>query len=515
MTPPPRPPGKRFVLALFAAAFALYAAGFAWPPLGDDRFYVVGQSFLRDPRGLAALLTPRFFFQVLPVANSWRPVWLASVLVDRALLGASFAALRASSAFWHAAGAAALAALCFELTADAAVAAAAGFLFVAHPVHAEVVRVVTYRSDALAFAFGAAALLLHVRAWRSARPGLARAASLALFAAALLSKESAAAVPLLLPVVDSLCPAAPAWRRRARAYGAFALVLLGYLYFRAPRAGYESSDGADAFTALQARAPGFFAPVSQPNPRYPNFLTGDGRRRDPRPWSRALADPWTRARTLLAVQGSSLRRLLWPQPLQGDYAPRPSGSWREPDTAAALAAWLLLAAGAFFWRRRNPLLTAGLLWIPAALVPVSGIVMMRNLTADRYLYFSSAGACLALAALVAAPPTRGPHARRAAQILCGFVAVFWALLGLRRAPDFRSDEAYFAATVAVDPDVPRARFNLGLSEWRDGRLDAADEDLRAALRLWPQSGRVREGYADFLRFRGLDAQAAAVRNEAP
>ncbi|NNN06571.1 MAG: tetratricopeptide repeat protein, partial [Elusimicrobia bacterium] len=165
--------------------------------------------------------------------------------------------------------------------------------------------------------------------------------------------------------------------------------------------------------------------------------------------------------------------------------------------------------------RRAPLLSAGLLWIPAALVPVSGIVVMRNLTADRYLYFASAGVCLALSALAAAPFGRTPRARRAALILCGAVAAAWIELGQLRLPVFRSDEAYFAATVAADPDVPRARCNLGLAEWRDGNLDAAENDLRAAQRLWPESRRVREDLAALLQSRGRADQARALLDAAP
>jgi hypothetical protein len=515
-TPSPTLSAASLAWGLLAVGVALYAGGFGWPPLSEDLSVVAGQDFLRNPRHLAVVLNPRYLFEILPVANAARPMWLASILLDRAVLGDSFAALRLSSALWHVLGAALLAALCWELCADAAAAAAAGFLFLVHPAHAEVVRIAAFRGDAVAFVFAALALLLHLKAWRLANPRPARAAALFVFALAVLSKESAAALPLLLPVVDLASSSAPRpWTRRLRVYGAFFLVLAAYLYFRVPRAGYESSDGADVFTSLQESAPGLFAPVSRPSPDFPNRAPQDGRMRDPRPWMQGFLNPWTRARTMTAVLGSSLRRLWWPQPLQGDYAPKLVLSWFDRRAAAALAAWALLVGVAVFERRRNPMFAAGLAWIPAALAPVSGIVMMRNLTADRYLYFASAGVCLALAALIAAPPSAGPQARRAALILCGTVAVFWAALVHLRAPVFRSDEDYFAATVAVDPDVPRARYNLGIAQWRAGWLKSADENLRAAYELWPESRKVREAYAHFLSSRGRANEARAVLDAAP
>ncbi|NNN07104.1 MAG: hypothetical protein HKL90_14515, partial [Elusimicrobia bacterium] len=378
---------RTLTFGLIAAGFALYARTLTFPPIWDDHYYVEGQAFLRHPGALAAVLSPRRFFEVLPTANAARPAWLASVLIDRAVFGDSFFALRASSVLWYGAGAALLAALAWELTADAAASAAAGLLFVAHPLHSEVVEIVAYRADALAFAFGIAALLLHLRAWRSKHPRLVRAASLAGFGLALLSKESAAAVPLLLPIVDSAAAAGTPWRARLRVYAAFAVLLIAYLYYRAPRSGYESKAGADVFTSLTRREPALFAPVSRKSAAWADISErndiGFGRSRDPRPWDADFSAPQTRLRTLTAVQGSNLLRLFWPWPLQGDYAPKPVRAWRDPRLAATLAGWALLLAVAATARRRAPLLSAGLLWIPAALVPVSGIVVMRNLTADR------------------------------------------------------------------------------------------------------------------------------------
>lgn len=501
--------------------FGLVAAGLAlsWPtlfspPLWDDHHFVVAQAFLRDPRHLAYLLDPRHLVEVLPVANAARPVWLASVLVDRALLGEAFAVHRLSSALWNAAGGCLLAAVAWELSADAAVSALAGLLFVVHPTHAETVNIVTFRADMLAFAFMALSILLHLRAGRSAKPALLRAGSLASFALALLSKESAAALPLLLPVIDALrcderCGSV---RRRLRVYAAFLLVLLAYMYFRVPRSGYVSDGQADVFSALYARAPALFTPVDRISPRMRPFVPMAREPMDPRPWSREMSRPQTRVRTMIAVQGSSLRRLFWPTPLQGDYAPKPALSWADPRVVGSLAGWILLAAVAAWTWRRRPLVALGLAWIPPALAPVGGAVWMVNMTADRYLYAASAGVCLTLAMLARVPSTR---ARRATLAAGCATAAFWAALWLRRAPSYQGDGAYFSSTLAVDPDVPRARANLALTRWDEGRFDEAERHFAQALRLWPEGRKVRRAYAAFLAERGRDQEARRLLAEAP
>lgn len=225
-----------------------------------------------------------------------------------------------------------------------------------------------------------------------------------------------------------------------------------------------------------------------------------------------MADPATRVRTMLAVHGSSLARLAWPASLQGDYAPKMVLSWLDARLVAGVLAWAVLLAAAVLLRRRRPLLAASLAWIPAAMVPVSGAVMMTNLTADRYLYTASAGVCLAVAALVAGrAPGRG---RRAMLFLALELALVWAVLGASRLRSFRSDGAFFSATAQADPDVARARHNLAVVQSGSGRVLEAERNFREALRLWPGSRSVARAYANFLESQGRAEEARRLRESA-
>jgi hypothetical protein len=198
---------------------------------------------------------------------------------------------------------------------------------------------------------------------------------LACYGLAVLAKEMAVTLPLLVVLADWLFPepgkrkaAAPRARGRGRwrwgAAAAFALVLLGYLAFRMPRAGNVEPGRQDLFTR-----PGVVVP-----------------------WQEVYESPKVRLLTMTRIMGENLGRLLWPQPLQGDYSPRPARSWREPGPVLAALAWLALAALAWSLRRRLPMAAFGLLWMPVTLLPVSGLWLLHNLQADRYLYIPSAGA---------------------------------------------------------------------------------------------------------------------------
>jgi hypothetical protein len=490
------------LLGLWAGAMLLYVGILRHPPIWDDHEFVFGQSYLMDCRNLPRAAGPASLLSVPPVRNSARPAWLVSVLTDTCLGGGRTHVYRLDSIFWHAVGAVLVLALGWWLSRNLAAALAAGLLFAAHPVHAEAVNIITFRSDLLCLAFMLASLLLYRDALR--RRGWPRgaglAAALAAFAIALLSKEMAVVLPLLILLSHVYFPAPRKGRVRQRERRRLGLVLAGflvlvplYLAFRAPRSGYVSASHQDVFSSWSRRA-----------------LSGPEKLEDP-PWHAVYDQGGVRFLTMSRVFGSYLRLLTWPWPLQGDYAPRVVRSWRDPALLASWAAWLLLAAGAWSLRRRLPLAGFGLGWTAVGLLPVSGLVLLRNLQAERYLYVSSAGFCLAAGALWAELDRRlaaGPR-RLAGRAALAALLALWAGTVWVRNRDFRSDEAFLRATVAVDPSVPRARLSLARLYGDRGDWAAAEREYRAGLELWPRARRARLEFADLLAGRGRREEALA------
>jgi protein O-mannosyl-transferase len=483
-------------LAVMALAAAVYTNTLRHPPVWDDHVFVFGQAFLRQCGNLARVADPRAFTGVLAARNAARPVWLASILVDTCLGGGYTFAYRLTSLFWHAAGAAVVMALAWSLAGDAAAALAAGLLFAVHPVHAEAVNILTFRADLLCLAWLGAAVLAYRAAGRlpPRKSAWAWAAALGCASAALLSKEMAVTLPLLLLLGDACFPkGAPSRAARAWALAAACLLVAGYLVFRAPRSGYAMRSWRDAFTELGERIP---LPFSQPLSPEAAPSAAASLVDDP-PWRRVYHEPRARFWTMSEVFGSYLRLLAWPRTLQGDYAPRVV----DRPTAAGLASWLAWTAlVAAAWRRRAklPLAAYGALWTAATLLPVTGLISIRNLQAERYLYVPSAGLCLAAGALFAAlyrrREARGRQAAAAALIL---VVAAGAARTFARNADFASDRAFFDAVLRADDKVPGAHLGLALLEADAGNRAAADAEFRTTLALWPDSVRTRELYARF------------------
>ncbi|MFA6028689.1 MAG: hypothetical protein WC969_02415 [Elusimicrobiota bacterium] len=477
----------------------LYAGSLGGPPLWDDVAYVVRQPFLMECSNLPAVFAPAHFTHVLPVSNAARPLWLASTLAARCAFGPSFTGLRLVALLWHLAAASLVAGAAWELLRRRRAAFLAGLLFVAHPVLGEAVRFVSFSAECMALSFVLLGFLLYrgaqrARGWKSAALAAATGAA---YLCAMLSKESGVVLPLLLLLSDALVPVEGGWTRRGRAAACAALLLLfgGYLLFRAPRAGYAFGGRGDLLSEL-ARGAAPLAPAAEGYAVPPPVET------DPMPWQEVYARPSVRLYTMSKVGADYLRLLLWPVRLQADYAPTPVRSW-----TGALPAWslgLLWLGVAWSLRRRRPALALGLFWVPAALLPVSGLVELRNLEAERYLYGAAAGFCLALAAALEAAAERAGGRRAEAAALCAglLLAGLYGTRTVLRGRVYRGEEEFFAAIVAADPGAARARFNLASFYARRGRLGEAETQLREGLRRWPENSAANRQLARVLEERG-------------
>lgn len=488
--------GVAAFLLLELLGLLLYAKTLAYGPVWDDHFFLA-EPLLRDCANLAKVLDPRTLYRVLPVTNSARPAWLASVVADACLSREWFVGYRVTSVFWHSSGAAVLMCLAWQLAGDGAAGAFAALLFLVHPVHTEAVNIINFRSELMALALGLLSLSFYLAA-RDEEPKARRAGYGAAFfcaAAALLSKETAVTLPLLVILADRLFPPKKK-RSRWPVYAGYAALVVLYLIFRIPRSGYVMEGHEDIFSSVRQVSPAFVDAISK----------GAGVARpvpaamEPPPFGEdVLAKPKVRLLTMSRVFLSYLRLLFWPWPLQGDYAPRPVYSWLDGGVWLSWLAWLAVFAAAWKLRRRRPLAAFGLAWMGAALLPVSGLVALKNLEAERYVYASSAG--LALAAGSGWSWLWAARARWARPLaLAGGLAVLaaFAVLTQQRNLAYVSDAAFFEKTVEADPSVPRAHFNLAQEYRYEGRPELAEREFKAGLALAPRSLNGRLLYARFL-----------------
>ena len=386
-----------------------------------------------------------------PAVHSWG-AWLASMPGIRPLLKASYtlswSLAPSASAFilFNAGCHVANACLVYVLarrwatefhgtaTRPAQLALVTALVFALHPAQTEAVTYIAGRSVSLMALFYLGALCAH----QYGRRGI----SLALFAAAMLVRETAWTLPFALLLVEAARGGRgrELWRAARWHFALLGACAAGVLALPAYRAMLARSlDVRGPLANLAAQVDGVAYLVSHP------LLT--------------------------------LRLAIDPEIATGTFA--------LPWAAEAVALALFAAAG-FLWLRRRPLAGFAILWFLLQLVPTNSLLARLDLANDRQLYLALIGPAL----LVAAALDAIRSARVAALVATGLIVVLGVATILRNR-DYASEVALWQATARVSPGKARVWNNLGYAWQLAGDAEQAAAAYRRALVLDPGEYKAR------------------------
>jgi len=429
-------------LLWLAVALAPWLAGLSHPFVYDDIGMIADNRFLEDPSRLGRVLTGRTLMDSR-VVNGRRPAVLATYFFDRAWHGLKPAGWRWTSLLLHLGCAALLAGLLRRLGGGDWIARASALLFALHPALVEAVHAPGFRADVLCLFFMLLALhgflsLRGGRGWGGLAGGMCTAG-------ALLSKETALALPLLLGLLMGLFPKHFPERRAPRAAilalcgGIAAAFFAAWVAFPA---GLQALDGSWNGISL----------------RFPETIF-------------SMPALWTRTLRLLLVP--------WPLNVTPFFEPVTSAlSWRFWGGGVVLAVCVAMA-----WRLRksSPWITLGLAWVGAMFLPVSNLWPLLHPVADRYAYPMAPGWAMVLAAGL------NHGTRRFRRLgLAGLVSIFALLLTVRIA-EWSSSETLWTTALARNPKSATAATWLGLLREEAGDAEAARGFYRRAVEANPHA----------------------------
>jgi tetratricopeptide (TPR) repeat protein len=444
-------------------ALSLYARsagfGFVW-----DDWYVIGGPAFRSLDIVAVSTTTDRGLFYLPLCN-------LTLLLDTWLYGSWAGGFHLTSALLFAACGAALYAFQRTLLARSRIdwveasagplALAVTLVFCAHPLQVEAVAWVAARGALLALLCALGALLAWAAVLERGR-ALAYAGSLLFTAGALLSKQTAVALPALLLLFHLHRTPGEPWRRTAR-------LLAPHFVLTAALAGLHVAVAAQAGVV------------------------------------RASLGPWQLLRRLdhaAFVSVFYVWKLVWPVDLTIEYDV--AGASRHLPALAAAAG---LLGGGFAWlhwrghRQRTLWWCLGWSYL-AALAPVMNVLPTHPVVADRYAALPLVALCpLLLVPLLRLVPKRGRAAACAALILA-LAALSHAQLSV-----WRDDESLLRHAVRTNPVATQALGNMSMVLWQRGQQTEA---LRVASTL---DGLDPRAFA-YDHLRGLAALEAARPAEA-
>jgi hypothetical protein len=431
-------------VALFAVVLAVYARGLNGPFLYDDRFRLVeNPATLSVSAALKSFGRPEAIDSGNAAHLMYRPALPVAYASERAVFGLRPWAFHLVNVSLHGGAAVLVYVILAALTGGRGAAWAAALWWAVHPAHVEAVQYVSSLADVLCGVGVLASVWLYVREKRRW--------ALLPFLLALLAKEAAVAAPAAI----------------------FALA-----FWRA-----DGEAGARARAALRAATP--FLAVAAGFVVLRASLIGLAQAHTP---VRALSVDWP---LVLKAFFVNLRVAAFPVELRPIYN---LSLVRPLDAGAAAGAIALaaLAALAIGVRRRVPAATVGAIWFAAFMLPVSNLIPIRVLVAERFLYLPLVGAALAGAAFWQVLPR--PRAKAAA---VGAMIALLTALAVARLGAWTDESVFWRDAVRTAPDSFTAAEALGACYFREHRWAEAEAVFRQMVREHPEDAGAAYALATF------------------
>ena len=447
--------------AVLAAAVVLYLPTAAYDYVQDDRAIIVLNPAAHSPAAaIAAFGQP--YWPAPGEAGLYRPVTILSFAIDWAASHGSAAFMHLENALWHGV-VAVLVVLVLVRWLPWPAAAAAGLVFVVHPVHVEGVANIVSRNELLASAgMLGTVLLARQRRWTL---------SLLCMLLAMLSKERGVVAGALVLLDDWLRPP-DTTRYPLPFYGCIAAVALGYFTVWLHIGHSAVVDVAPPF--LGARTAGRLA--------------------------MALPALWRAAGLLF-----------WPADLSVDYGPQviPYRTGLSVPALLGAVAGIAIPVLAFIARRRAPAVSFAAGATVAAALPTSNLFFPSGIVlAERDLYLP----VLLPAALIGAACAWGASRWTRSRVVV-LVTIICALLAARtlvRLPAWQDNRAFLLTLVNDHPESYRGQQAAGAVLSGIGDTAGARRAYARAESLFSGDPHFNAGYAFFLINQGDTAAAARL-----
>lgn len=418
----------------------------------------------------------------------WRPFAIFGYALQWAAGGGSPAVFHAVNIALHVL-ATLLGFLLIERLTARGPALAGALVFAVHPVHTEAVANIVGQAELITACALIGACLVHA----TRPPGLhvswgRRAALLALFTVAILTKEHAVVLPGLLLATDLAQRRIPLSLRGCMQYVHALLmpmlllgaVLAAYMVFR-----YEVLEGA------------LFGVQAGPQLHY-------------------LREEY-RVLNALRAFPELLRLLVWPASLSADYSPAMILPVESFTLMTAVGAMLLAATVVLaLMTPWNPAVGFPAAWFLVGIITVSNLLFpVGVLVAERTLYLPSLALSAAIAyAWLPLSARASPATRRLAPVLLLVVLAAGAARTWVRNPDWDTTQSVLYSVLRDHPDSYKAQWTQATWEWQSGRPENARYHFELALRLYPRDTQLMTEVANFLLVHGQPARAMDLLQEA-
>jgi len=344
-----------------------------------------------------------------------------------------------------------------------ALAVFSGGIFLLHPLQTESVAYVASRSEVLSVLFYYSALAIFIYSNRDSISWPRAISVLALFGAAVATKEHTLTLPVLIVFTDYFWGRG-GWRKNGVLYGLLAAacaaggVVVWKVLLLANTAGFGMKD---------------LSPLSY-------FFTQ----------CRVI---WIYVRMFFLPYGQNI-----------DPDVPISTGIMDHDAIFGLVALLAVAAAAWIYRKRWPLASFGVFVFLLLIAPTSSVVPIRDVLAERRVYLPFLGLILVVLEPLRRLQFQQAFGAGAAAIVASTVLTY------QRSEVWSTPLTLWQDSVAKSPAKVRPRFQLAFAQTQLGQCAAAADNFQAASKIETPDYRFLVDWANALDCAGKDDDAVSV-----
>jgi len=438
------------VILLSLITFAAFGRAVQAPFFWDDKALILYNPYLGRAAGLIQFLSPHFWKSSF-FPNDFRPVEMYSYSLDCLFWKRNPMGYHLTNILIHLFNCVSVYLLLTLIFGRNRLAALAGLLFALHPVHSEAVIWIQNRSELLSASFSLLSITAMVCFLKDrTRPRPFLIASLAAFALALLTKESAAVVPFVCASILPFIPGGATARARKVLIFMFAI----------------------AGTLLSMKF----------------LLLGQGRFEEALPY---FSGGWRSS--FFTVTKSALiylSILVLPVNLSLDRGFTIPPATLLPGSLLSSALIALLIVCALRESRLRRAAGFALLFILISLLPVCNIVFLAGRpVSEQRIYFASIGFCLLMAIALEAA-RRIQRLRLLAVVLMVMLSSSFLLISIKRTDCWRNEQLLWERTHETSPLSWKSELFLASIYGKEGKYAESIALFKHVLRRMP-SRRVR------------------------
>lgn len=217
-------------------------------------------------------------------------------------------------------------------------------------------------------------------------------------------------------------------------------------------------------------------------------------------------DAYTTLLTMLRVFAEYISMLFVPRNLSATYGITPVYSFWNRSLLLSVGVLVIIFILTVLAWKRSKVAFFGIGWFFISLIPVSNIIPIAIIKADRYLYLPSVGFCLVIAWIIVRCWTILYHLKGSTSgkklaacgywLMIGLLVVSYAFLTIRRNRDWKDSHTLWTATLETNRDSSIALNNLGLIYVRQGMYEKAIALYEQLLDSHPTQEHVERVYGN-------------------